>query len=156
MLGSAASAARSEALIGLGGAQRQTGVPGYRETLLEAAGIAAELGDADLAARATLANNRGFVSSYGDVDLERVAAIERALELDDPPQPARHARLLALLAKELAFEPDRARRRALADEAIALARQASDPRTLAEVLEGSCYAIWALDTLATRSEQVAS
>ena len=132
MLGSVASAARSEALIGLGEAQRQTGVPAYRETLLEAAGIAAELRDADLAARATLANNRGFGSSYGGVDLGRVAALERALELDDPPQPARHARLLALLAKELAFEPDRARRRALADEAIALARQAADPRTLAD------------------------
>ena len=153
MLGSAPSAARSEALIGLGEAQRQTGVPAYRETLLEAAGIAAELRDADLAARAALANNRGFVSSFGDVDRDRVAAIERALELDDPPQPARHARLLALLAKELAFEPDRARRRALGDEAIALARQASDPRTLATALESSCYAIWAPDTLAIRSER---
>ena len=153
MLGSAPSAARSEALIGLGEAQRQTGVPAYRETLLEAAGIAAELRDADLAARAALANNRGFVSSFGDVDRDRVAAIERALELDDPPQPARHARLLALLTKELAFEPDRARRRALGDEAIALARQASDPRTLATALESSCYAIWAPDTLATRSER---
>ena len=154
MLGSAPSAARSEALIGLGEAQRQTGVPGYRETLLEAAGIAAELRDAGLAARAALANNRGFVSRFGGVDPERVAAIERALELDDPPQPARHARLLALLAKELAFEPERARRQALADEAIALARQASDPRTLAEVLESCCYATWAPDTLATRSEHV--
>ena len=154
MLGSVASAARAEALIGLGEAQRQTGAPAYRETLLEAAGIATELRDADLAARATLANNRGFVSSYGGVDPERVAAIERALELDDPPQPARHARLLALLAKEQAFEPNRARRLALADEAIALARQASDPRTLAAVLESCCYATWAPDTLDTRSEQV--
>lgn len=154
MLGSVASAARSEALIGLGEAQRQTGVPGYRETLLEAAGIAAELRDADLAARATLANNRGFVSRFGDVDLERVAAIERALELDDPPQPARHARLLALLALELAHAPEHAQRRALADEAVALARQAADPRTLAEVLTSCCYATWAPDTLATRSDQV--
>ena len=129
-------------------------MPAYRETLLEAAGIAAELGNADLAARATLANTRGFVSSYGGVDLGRVAALERALELDDPPQSARHARLLALLAKELAFEPERARRHALVDEAIALARQASDPRTLAAALESSCYALWAPDTLATRSEQV--
>jgi hypothetical protein len=154
MLGSVASAARSDALIGLGEAQRQTGVPRYRETLLEAAGIAAELEDADLAARAALANSRGFPSRWGGVDLERVAALERALELDDPPQPARHARLLALLAKELSFDPDRARRLALADEAIALGRQASDPRTLVTVLESSCYAIWAPDTLATRSEQV--
>ena len=70
MLGSAATADRSEALIGLGEAQRQMGVPAYRETLLEAAEIAAELRDADRAARATLANSRGFVSSYGRVDLE--------------------------------------------------------------------------------------
>jgi tetratricopeptide (TPR) repeat protein len=154
MLGSADTTARCEALVGLGEAQRQSGVPAYRETLLKAAGIAAELKDAGLAARATLANSRGFVSSYGDVDLERVAAIERALELDDPPQLARHARLLALLAKELAFEPDRARRRALAEEAVALARQAADPWTLATVLESSCYAIWAPDTLPTRSKYV--
>ena len=96
----------------------------------------------------------GSRAAFGGVDPERVAAIERALELDDPPQPARHARLLALLAMELAFEPERARRQALADEAIALARQASDPRTLAAVLASCCYAIWAPDTLATRSEQV--
>ena len=154
LLGPVATAARAEALIGLGEAQRQTGVPAYRETLLEAAGIAAELGDADLAARATLANTRGFVSSYGGVDLGRVAALERALELDNPPQPARHARLLALLAKELAFEPERARRHALVDEALALAREASDPRTLAAALESSCYATWAPDTLATRSGHI--
>ena len=154
MLGSVASSARSEALIGLGESQRHAGVPAYRETLLEAARIAAELGDADLAARATLANTRGFVSSYGGVDLGRVATLERALQLDDPPQPARHARLLALLAKELAFEPERARRQGLVGEALALARQESDPRTLAAALESSCYALWAPDTLATRSEQV--
>jgi class 3 adenylate cyclase/tetratricopeptide (TPR) repeat protein len=153
MLGSAATAARCEALIGLGEAQRQTGLPAYRETLLKASGIASELADADLAARAALANNRGFVSRTGWVDAERVGAIERAIELDDPPQPARHALLLSLLAKELTYEPDRARRRELGDEAIALARQASDPRALAVALESSCWSIWALDTLTTRSER---
>ena len=93
MLGSVASAARSEALIGLGEAQRQTGVPVYRETLLEAAGIAAELRDADLAARATLANNRGFGSSYGGVDLEpgrgaRAGARARRPAAAGPPRAA--------------------------------------------------------------------
>ena len=122
---------RCEALIGLGDAQRQTGIPAYRETLLEASDIASDLKDADLAARAALANNRGFVSRFGAVDEERVAAIERALELDDPPQPARRARLLSLLAVELAHEPEHARRRALADEAVAIARagrRAADAR----------------------------
>ena len=134
LLGEGEHDERCEALIGLGEAQQQTGVPAYRETLLEASGIASELGDAELAARAALANNRGFASGVGEVDMERVAAIERALELDDPPQPARHARLLSLLALELTYEPDHARRWALADEAIALAREAGDPGTLAAVL----------------------
>ena len=154
MLGRGATAERCEALIGLGEAQRQTGVPAYRETLLEASGIASELNDAELAARATLANNRGFVSEVGTVDLERVAAIERALELDDPPQPVRHAQLLSLLAQELAHEADHARRRALADEAIALAREVEDPRTLAAVLDNVCNAYGGPDTLAGRAEHV--
>jgi tetratricopeptide (TPR) repeat protein len=64
------------------------------------------------------------------------------------------ARLLSLLAVELTFAPDHARRWALADEAIALARQAGDPRTLAVVLEDSGYACWAPDTLAKRAGYV--
>ena len=85
LLGDRATAERCEALIGLGEAQRQTGDAAYRETLLEASGIASELEDAELAARAALANNRGLFERVGKVDVERVTAIERALELDNPP-----------------------------------------------------------------------
>jgi class 3 adenylate cyclase len=154
LLGADATAERCAALIGLGEAQQQTGVSAYRETLLEASRIASELGNADLSARAALANHRGFASGVGDVDLDRVAAIERALELDEPPRPARRARLLSLLAQELTYQPDHAQRRALADEAIALARDAGDPRTLAAVLVTTFYAYWAPDTLAKRAELV--
>ncbi len=153
-LGPGTTVERCEALIGLGDAQRLTGDAAYRETLLHACRLASELADADLAARAALANNRGFASGFGVVDEERVAAISRALELDQPPQPARHARLLALQAQELAFEPEHARRRALARQAIALAREAGDPRTLAEVLGNAYYACWAPDTLAERAGYV--
>ena len=151
-LGKGETIERCEALIGLGTAQRQTGDHSYRETLLEASGIASALADAELAARAVLANSRGFASATGSVDLDRVAAIERALELDDPPQPSRHARLLSLLALELAFEPDRSRRRALADEAIAVAREAGDAGTLAAVLGNTLFALWGPDTLVERAE----
>ena len=154
LLGPGTTIERCEALIGLGEAQRLTGDAAHRETLLEASGIASDLADADLAARAALANNRGFASGFGFVDVERVAAIARALELDHPPQPARHARLLSLQAQELTFEPDHARRRALAAQAIELAREAGDPRTLAAVLEDALYACWAPDTLAERAGQV--
>jgi len=70
----------------------------------------------------------------GAVDKERLLAIERALELDDPPDPGRRARLLALKALELAWDPDLERRRALVAEAISMARGTGEARTLAEVL----------------------
>ena len=83
LLGPVDDAERCLALIGLGEAQQLTGDPAYRTTLLHAAQIASSLGDADLAAAAALANTRGFTSLIGDLDDERVEAIERALELDD-------------------------------------------------------------------------
>jgi hypothetical protein len=142
---------RCELLIGLGDAQRQTGDAAYRETLLEASRIALVLADAELAARAALANNRGDPSSYGEVDQERVSAIERAVELDDPPHPARRARLLALQALELEWDPDFARRQRLCDEAISLARGTGDARTLAEVLRPVLFACRSAETLELRT-----
>jgi hypothetical protein len=61
----------------LGEAQRQTGQAAYRETLLEASRIASALADAELAARAALANNRGDSSVMGELDEQRLGAIER-------------------------------------------------------------------------------
>jgi class 3 adenylate cyclase len=145
------SVERCEALIGLGEAQLQSGQAAYRETLLEAARIASALADAELAAKAALANNRGgFSSTFGEVDAERLAAIDRAIELDDPPNHARRARLLAIKALELNWDPDFGMRRALAEEAISLARATDDPRTLAEVLRNVFETIRAPDTLAWR------
>ena len=59
LIGDVDSAERCEALIGLGEAQLQSGEAAYRETLLEASRIASALADAELAARAALANSRG-------------------------------------------------------------------------------------------------
>jgi len=151
LMGDPDSAERCEALIGLGEAQLQTGEAAYRETLLEASRIASTLADAELAARAALANNRGGVSStIGEVDAERLAAIERAIELDDPPNQMRRARLLALKALELEWDPDFGMRRALAEEATSLARATDDGRTLAEVLRNVVETIRAPDTLVWR------
>jgi class 3 adenylate cyclase len=150
LMGDLDSAERSQALIGLGEAQLQSGDAAYRKTLLEASRIASVLSDAELAARAALANNRGVVSSaFGEVDAERLAAIDRAIELDDPPNRARRARLLGIKALELEWDPDFGMRRALAEEAVSLARATEDARTLAEVLRTS-EAIRAPDTLAWR------
>lgn len=155
LMGDLDSAERCEALIGLGEAQLQSGEAAYRETLLDAARIASALADAELAARAALANNRAGVSStFGEVDAERLAAIDRAIELDDPPNRGRRARLLALKALELQWDPDFGMRRALAEEAISLARATEDTRTLAEVLRSVFETIRAPDTLAWRSDLV--
>jgi len=152
LIGDVESAERCEALIGLGEAQLQSGEPAYRETLLDASRIASAMADAELAARAALANNRGggVSSTFGEIDAERLAAIERAIELDDPPNHARRARLLALKALELEWDPDFEMRRALAEEAISLARATEDTRTLAEVLRDVSETIRAPDTLAWR------
>jgi class 3 adenylate cyclase len=141
---------RCEALIGLGEAQLQTSIPAFRETLLEAARVASELGDGELAARAALANSRGFTSVVGERDDARLAAIARAIELDEPPDAARRAQLLALEAMELSFDPDLARRTVLAEEALALARSSADPNALAAVLRGARVGIWAPETLELR------
>ncbi len=152
LIGDRNSTERCEALIGLGEAQLQTGDPNFRETLLDAARVASTLADAELAAEAALANNRGEVSStFGQIDAERVAAIERAIELDEPTNRRRRARLLALKALELEWDADFGLRRALVEEAISLARATGDARTLAEVLV-KLEAIRAPDTLAWRTE----
>jgi class 3 adenylate cyclase len=147
-------AERCDLLIGLGEAQRQVGQAVFRKTLLEASRLAGELADADRAARAALANNRGQPGVFGEVDEERVAALEQAVELDRFANPARCARLLSLQALELQFDPDHERRRALAEEAIALARHAGDPRTLAYVLWDCAFVVWAPDTLEMRRSLV--
>ena len=67
------------------------------------------------------------------------------------------ARVLARLARELLADPAAgARRRALADEALTLARAAGEPGLLAEVLDARLHALWdpaaAEDRLAAASE----
>jgi DNA-binding SARP family transcriptional activator len=140
---------RCRALIGLGQAQVQTGQPAYRETLLEASRVASGLKDGQLAASAALANQRGAPGSsvYGEVDQERIEAIERALELDDPTHSAR---LLALESQELTWDSDLTRRIALAEEAIELARRAGDKQALAAVLLSAFGGVWSAETLQLR------
>ena len=119
--------------IGLGTAQRQTGDPAYRETLLEAAHLAAELGDTERLVAAALANNRGFYSAVGATDTEKVEVLEVALrELpDDVPE---RALVLATLCSEIAHGSPMARRQALAEEAEAIVKGSNDDTTCVRVL----------------------
>ena len=136
--------------IGLGEAKRQLGDPGFRDELLAASKLARDLGDSDRLAHAALANTRGQVSAIGHIDPEKVEMFEAALELPPETNPACRARLLSELAMELNFERDHRHRRALVDEALALARASGDERALAHVLHHSILAIQRPATIAER------
>ena len=59
-------------MIDLGTAQRLVGDTSFRETLLNAGDLAGELDDPERMARAAIENNRGFYSSVGTEDAERI------------------------------------------------------------------------------------
>jgi tetratricopeptide (TPR) repeat protein len=142
---------RLELLISLGEAQRRSGDPAYRQTLLHAAQLAGATGNATALARAVLANSRGNLYSAAlEVDSERVAVLETALAaVDEHDLPVR-TRLLANLGLELAWVGDRRRRVALSDEALASARRLGAPEILAHVLVARDYTIAAPDNLFER------
>lgn len=119
--------------IGLGTAQRQTGSPAYRETLLDAARRAADLDDTDRLVAAALANNRGFYSAAGVIDTDRVEILETALDRLTADTPDR-ALVLATLCSELAHGSPLDRRQALAEEALAIARACRDDAVIVRVI----------------------
>ncbi len=121
-------------MVSLGDALRQVGDASHREVLLEAGRTAVALGLDGEVVRAALANFRGWASHAGTRDDERVALLESALEAVGDGPTATRARLLSVLAAELAFSDDLERRRELCDEALAIARKLGDPRALAQVL----------------------
>ena len=88
--------------IGLGTAQRQTGDPAFRDTLLDAARRAAEHGDTERLVAAALANDRGWTSTVGAIDADKVEILELALERLTRRHPDR-ALVLATLCSELGF-----------------------------------------------------
>src|SRR5207237_718888 len=97
-------ARRLELLLALGEAQRRSGDPVHRETLLVAGRLAGQRGDAAALAWAALSNTRAmFMGNFGWVDAERVAVLEAALAAAEEGDSPVRARLLATLALELTF-----------------------------------------------------
>ena len=138
-------------LMALGEAQRRAGDPGHRQTFLDAGGLAKERGDAEALARAALANTRGSIfSSVGQVDTERVDALEAALEIVGEHDSPVRARLLASLSQELVFAGDWEHCLHLSDASLEIGRRISDDFTLAEVLIARYHAIAVPSTLAER------
>jgi DNA-binding SARP family transcriptional activator len=141
---------RCDLLIGRGEAERQTGDLRFRETLLEAARLAQELGDGPRLVRAALSNTRGMQSETGIVDDNRLVMLDAALAVVGDGDTKTRARLLAIYAAELMYSDDRDRRTALTDEALALARELQDPEALSTVLNMRFVTLLAPDTFDER------
>ena len=141
---------RCELLIRRGEAERQAGDLGFRETLLEASRLAEEIDDGDGLVRAALANTRGLQSASGIVDAERIDVLAAALETVGAEDSLERAQLLATQAVELAFSGEFARRLALSDEALAIARRLDDVGAISTVLNLRFLTLWAPETHAER------
>ncbi len=133
---------RLELLISLGEAQRRAGQPEYRETLVATAKLAQAGGDSQRLSRAALAISGGSFSTVGGFDPELLAVLEAALEAVGKRDSGVRAQLLANLAVELTWDPDRDRRLALNDEALAMADRLGDKAILASVLAARCISMW--------------
>jgi len=137
--------------LGLGEAQRQAGIAAFRESFLTAAHEAEVLGASDLLVRAALSNNRGFVSSVGAVDVDRVAVLESALAALPTDDSADRALVLATLCSELTYGSSPDRCAALAREAKAMAARVGDATTAVRVLILALNAVLLPSSLAERT-----
>jgi hypothetical protein len=139
---------RVELLIALGTTQ----LPGGELRLLEAARIAQTEGDDDGLIDAMLAETRGWRSRVREVDTERLAMVEAALDAVGRHDGVRRARLLKMYATDLAYTGDSRRCWQLHDEAVQMARRIGDPETLLHVLIRRLAGFWAPDSLDYRLE----
>jgi len=143
-----------ELLIGLGTAQRLAGIAEHRQTLLDAAQLADQRNAPDLYVRAVLAGSRGWQSNTGNTDHERIATIERALELEGACDTPAKARLLVYAAVEQLYSAGLNERLALVEQATAIARQLGDRELLLWVLAYGCVSIRGRQTTEIRSTRL--
>ncbi len=139
---------RGALLLALGDARVRAGdTAGSRAAFLEAAELARATGDTEGLARAALGL---VVWGLGPTtDDEGIALIEEALAALGDAHPALRARLLARLSAALGWSPDVGRRRAAADEALELSRDA-DEATRGFALMHATIGLTGPDTLERR------
>jgi tetratricopeptide (TPR) repeat protein len=121
---------RAELLLALGAAQWRAGdTRAAQETFVEVAGLARQIGRADLLARAALGYGTGLGGYARSVraDETLVELIEEALEALGPADSVLRARLLARLSVELYHTAERERRDRLSLEAVEMADRLEVP-----------------------------
>ena len=95
---------------------------------------------AEIHARAAL----GFseVQQYGLIDTDAIALLQEALDLLPPQDSALRARASARLGQRLDPVTDQARREALVDEGVAMARRLGDDAALVSLLAAAALVNW--------------
>jgi DNA-binding SARP family transcriptional activator len=116
-----------------------------------AAAGARRLHDGALLARAALGLGGAGVTILA-VDRGRVALLEEALDALPGDEVELQARVKSVLAIELAYDSDRARRDRLSADAVATARSTGDPRAIAAALGARHIVLWGPDHTPRRLE----
>lgn len=128
-------AERADLLVRLGDAQHRAGDGAALVTLEDAGRLARRVGDGPTLARAALAADRGFVRLDARA-VDHLALVDAALEVTDPDDRSTRARLLALRAQCLVYQPAADARSEAAEAALALATEVGDTTLLAQVGPG--------------------
>jgi len=130
-------------LLALGDAEARAGeFDRARTTFLRAARVAKRLGATSLLAQAALGYGGRFVWARAGSDPHIIPLLQDALVLLGGDDDRLRVRLLTRLACALRSSPDREHSDALSQQAVTIARQLGDPRTLCYALEGRFGAIW--------------
>jgi tetratricopeptide (TPR) repeat protein len=144
---------RGRLLLGLANARSAAGDRhGARQTALDAVQHGRDVRDPDLVADAVIEFGGARVwTDAGVVDEEMVALCEEALAVLPAGDSLRRAMVSARLAGELYFLPQAIeRRRALTEEAVAMARRLGDPEALSYVLGSAHWGTWGPGTARER------
>ncbi|MDA0181680.1 AAA family ATPase [Solirubrobacter phytolaccae] len=138
---------RGRLLLAKGQAQIGAGLlADGRETLRAAAGAARDRYDPELLARAALAFAPWGLATATSDEEGLIPFLREALDGLPPGDGTLRARVLARLAAALYWTEEAEQRRALAEEALAIARRIGDPTTLAYVLSDAHRATWDPDS----------
>jgi hypothetical protein len=147
----AAPAIRLETSLALAAATFAAGdIDPARRRFRSVAAAARRSGAAEVHARAAL----GFseVQQYGLIDTDAIALLQEALDLLPPQDSALRARASARLGQRLDPVTDQARREALVDEGVAMARRLGDDQALVSLLAAAALVNWPPERDAVRSD----
>ena len=115
--------------------------------------VAEQIGDPVLVAEAAISTTQGALwqsAAHGEVHHGIVSALRRSLQrLPEDDSPLR-CRCMLSLSMELYYATSHAERRALLDEALAMARRLDDPSLLLHAYQSAYLAVWAPGTAAER------